>query len=135
MAKSFLRPTPWFLLVPSLLFLLPIRADVRGTVILTGTPKSKDETLYARSNGCGESPVRHTENWKVGPKGELADVVIWIVDPKPSSIVTHTSPSPQPIQIRQVGCRYVPHVIAVQAGVPFQIINGDSTLHNIRAKS
>ncbi len=32
------------------------------------------------------------------------------------------------------GCRYVPHVIAVQAGVPFKIINGDATLHNIRAK-
>ena len=38
------------------------------------------------------------------------------------------------IEIKQIGCRYVPHVIAVQAGVPFKIINGDPTLHNIRAK-
>ena len=135
MVKRHLPPALWLLLAPIPLFVLPTRADVTGTVTLIGTPRSKDETFYARSNGCGESPVRHTENWKIGPKGELADVVVWIVDPKPLSIVTHTSPPPQPIQIRQVGCRYVPHVIAVQAGVPFQIINGDSTLHNIRAKS
>ena len=41
---------------------------------------------------------------------------------------------PPEVEIKQIGCRYVPHVIAVQAGVPFKIINGDPTLHNIRAK-
>ena len=124
------RSASWLLL---LVLALPARADLTGTVTLTGTPKSKDETFYARANGCGESPVRHTENWKVGPKGELADVVVWVVDPKfgPAGRI---SPPPPPIQIKQIGCRYVPHVIAVQAGVPFQIINGDPTLHNIRAK-
>jgi plastocyanin len=114
-------------------------AEITGTVTLSGTPKSKDETFYARANGCGESPVRHTENWKVGPKGELADVVVWIVDPKFSvPVLAHPmvpSPPVPPIQIKQIGCRYVPHVIAVTIGVPFQIINGDPTLHNIRAKS
>jgi plastocyanin len=42
---------------------------------------------------------------------------------------------PPEIEIRQLGCRYVPHVIAVQAGVPFNIINGDPTLHNVRANA
>jgi hypothetical protein len=37
--------------------------------------------------------------------------------------------------VKQIGCRYVPHVFAVQTGVPFKIINGDPTLHNIRARS
>jgi hypothetical protein len=35
---------------------------------------------------------------------------------------------------KQIGCRYVPHVSIVEAGVNFKIINGDPTLHNIRAK-
>ncbi len=118
----------------SLLLLLPARADVTGTVTIKGTPNSKDETFYARANGCGESPVRHTENWKIGPKGELADVVVWIVAPKIPSPINLSSPPPPPVSIKQIGCRYVPHVIAVQAGVPFAIINGDPTLHNIRAK-
>jgi plastocyanin len=117
---------------------LPLRADVTGTVTIQGTPNSKDETFYARANGCGESPVRHTENWKIGPKGELADVVVWIVDPKVQLSLndSHLSPSPSAnaTPIRQIQCRYEPHVAAEMAGVPFKIINEDPTLHNIRAK-
>ncbi len=115
---------------------LSARADISGTVTLVGKPGSQDETFVAKANGCGESPIRHTENWKVGPKGELGDVVVWIVDPKFNNPVTVTAtPAPPPeIEVKQIGCRYVPHVLAVQAGVPFQIVNGDPTLHNIRAK-
>jgi plastocyanin len=116
------------------LFFLPARADVTGTVTIKGTPNSKDETFYARANGCGESPIRHTENWNIGPKGELADVVVWIVAPKFKVPLTSISQISLETEIKQIGCRYVPHVIAVQAGVPFKIINGDPTLHNIRAK-
>lgn len=107
------------------------QADVIGTVTLTGKPNSQDETFVAQASGCGESPIRRTENWKVGPKGELGDVVIWIVDPKFGKIAAAIPPE---IEVKQIGCRYVPHVTAVQAGVNFKIINGDPTLHNIRAK-
>ena len=113
-------------------------ADITGTVTLVGKPNSQDETFVAKANGCGESPIRHTENWKVGPKGELGDVVVWIVEPKyflSDPPVTTKIPQPPPeVELKQIGCRYVPHVAAVQAGVPFKIINGDPTLHNIRAK-
>jgi len=108
------------------------QADITGTVTLVGKPNSKDETFVASASGCGESPIRHTENWKVGPKGELGDVVVWIVDPKFQ--VRIGAAIPPEIELKQIGCRYVPHVIAVQAGVNFKIINGDPTLHNIRAK-
>jgi plastocyanin len=87
----------------------------------------------AKASGCGESPIRHTENWKVGPKGELGDVVVWIVDPKFQPITKLPMPPPE-IELKQIGCRYVPHVAAVQAGVNFKVINGDPTLHNVRAK-
>jgi plastocyanin len=122
-------------LLIALLSILPAHADITGIVTLTGKPNSQDETFYAAANGCGESPIRHTENWKIGPKGELGDVVVWIVDPKfkmPDVVDSNTLP-PE-IEVKQIGCRYVPHVIAVQAGVKFKIINGDPTLHNVRAK-
>jgi plastocyanin len=121
------------LLAVGVFFVLPVRADVTGTVTIQGPPNSKDETFYARANGCGESPIRHTENWKIGPKGQLQDVVVWIV--KPNFPADRPAPVLPEIEIKQIGCRYVPHVIAVQAGVPFKIINGDATLHNIRAKT
>lgn len=119
------------ILIIGLLAFQSARADVTGLVTLQGQPKSKDETFVAASSGCGESPVRHTENWKIGAKGELADVVVWIADPKLPANAGAALPK---IQVKQLGCRYDPHVIAIQAGVPFQIINGDRTLHNINAK-
>jgi plastocyanin len=116
-----------FVLVPL------VRADITGTVTLVGKPNSQDETFVAQASGCGESPIRRTENWKVGPKGELGDVVVWIVDPKFGPIFGVPKP-PSEIELKQLGCRYVPHVAAVQAGVNFKITNCDPTLHNIRAK-
>jgi plastocyanin len=123
------------ILLLAFLSILPARADLTGVVTLTGKPNSQDEMFYAKSNGCGESPIRHTENWKIGPKGELADVVVWIVDPKfKMPVVVPSNVPPPEIEVKQIGCRYVPHVIAVVAGQPFKITNGDPTLHNIRAK-
>jgi plastocyanin len=113
------------------------RADITGTVTLAGKPNSQDETFVAQASGCGESPIRHTENWKVGPKGELGDVVVWIVDAKFKRSLRPITAPPMPppeIELKQIGCRYIPHVIAVQAGVNFKITNCDPTLHNIRAK-
>ncbi len=110
-----------------------IQADITGTVTLTGKTNSADETFVAKANGCGESPLRHTENWKVGPKGELGDVVVWIVDPKFAPVTVNVYVTPE-VEVKQIGCRYSPHVIAVTAGIPFRIVNGDPTLHNIRAK-
>jgi len=134
------RATVSFSLLCALLLVLsPAHADITGTITLTGKPNSKDETFIAPVRGCGDSPVRHTENWKIGPKGEFADVIVWIVDPKfnPTKVppvVTEPAVPPPKIEVKQIGCRYIPHVIAIQAKVPFTIVNGDPTLHNIRAK-
>ena len=120
-----------------LLLCLRAHADISGTVTITGKPNSKDETFYAPVTGCGESAIRHTENWKIGPKGELGDVVVWIVDPKmklPTLPSDYLRADPE-IEIKQIGCRYVPHVIAVMSGKPFKITNGDPTLHNVRANA
>ena len=125
---------PRFSLAPLALLLLVVgatRADVTATVTLQGPPNSPDVTFIAAASGCGESPVRHTENWKIGPQGQLADVVVWITDPK----FAPTTPPPPEAEIRQIGCRYDPHVLAVVAGAPFKILNGDPTLHNVLARA
>ncbi len=122
----------WSILAALLLAVNFARADVTGTITLTGKPNSEDQTFVAQANGCGESPIRKTENWKIGPKGELGDVIMWIVDP--SLAADHTTATPPEISVKQLGCRYIPHVVAVQAGANFKIINADPTLHNIRAR-
>ncbi|MEZ4749550.1 MAG: hypothetical protein R3B54_02665 [Bdellovibrionota bacterium] len=37
------------------------------------------------------------------------------------------------VEFDQKGCVYHPHVIGVQVGQPFEIINSDSTLHNVHS--
>jgi plastocyanin len=119
------------ILLGSLLAIHSVRADVTGTVTLKGPPNSRDETFVATAAGCGGGSLRHTENWKIGPKGELADVVVWIVNPK---FAPTAPPAPETV-VKQIGCRYEPHVIAVKAGALFKVINGDPALHNIRARA
>jgi len=121
------------LVILVLLALFPLRADVTGSVTLKGEPKSQDETFVAEASGCGEGSVRHTENWKIGKKGELEDVVVWIVDPKfQDEDLLSVKQLPEPI-LKQIGCRYDPHVMAITAKAPFKIVNGDPTLHNVHA--
>lgn len=63
----------------------------------------------------------------VGPAGELANVLVYIEN-APATPVPST-----PAVIDQKGCRYYPHVSAVQAGQELQIKNSDATLHNVHA--
>ena len=60
--------------------------------------------------------------------------MVWIVDPKVSVTRSRQAAATPEIELKQIGCRYVTHVFAVQDGVDFKITNGDPTLHNIRAK-
>jgi len=111
------------------------RADVTGLVTLQGDPNSRDEVFFAGACGPNESPIRHTENWKIGLQRQLADVVVWIETPKLLPVVSNppTAPLPPP-QITQQNCDYVPHVIVAHAGESIEFVNLDPTLHNILAK-
>ncbi|HYI08898.1 MAG TPA: carboxypeptidase regulatory-like domain-containing protein [Thermoanaerobaculia bacterium] len=67
------------------------------------------------------------EEVMVGPGGELANVIVY-VDNAPETPAPST-----PLLLDQIGCKYVPHVSAVQVGQQIQIKNSDSTLHNVHA--
>lgn len=63
----------------------------------------------------------------VGPGGELANVIVWVKNGP-------AGPAPTtPAVLDQKGCKYIPHVSAVQAGQPIEIKNSDATLHNVHA--
>jgi plastocyanin len=64
----------------------------------------------------------------LGPAGELANVIVYVKNAPAGSY-----PTPGPTVLDQKGCKYIPHVTAVQVGQPIQIKNSDATLHNVHA--
>jgi plastocyanin len=60
----------------------------------------------------------------------LQNVIVFVAD----GLGDRTfDPPSQPAVIQQKGCMYQPHVLAVRANQPFEVINEDPTSHNIHA--
>jgi plastocyanin len=107
--------------------------DITGTVTLKGTPpKEKDITPLKEDVTCGKfhSEMPTTHFYVVGPKGELADVVVSIQDISGKS----TGASAAPAVLDQKGCEYSPSIFAVQTGQKIVVKNSDPVLHNINVQ-
>lgn len=104
-------------------------ALLAGMVTLKGTPKPEIPIELGPTCGALQPGRVTTRHYVVGPKGELANVVVYIK----SGLQRQFGPvQPGPL-IDQVGCMFEPYISAVVAGQTFQVRNSDSTLHNVHA--
>jgi plastocyanin len=105
---------------------------ITGTVKYSGTPPHERPIDMSKEPYCqklhASNPV-HTENVVVGPDGGLEWVVLYISDGLPGSAASEV-PSEKP-KWDQKGCQYIPHVMSLDAGQHFLVINSDPTSHNI----
>lgn len=105
-------------------------ATLAGIVKFEGAPPTMPRTPMNADPFCaaahGTAP--HDEEVVVGPGGELANVIVYVKD-----VPGRHAPPATPAVLDQIGCRYVPHVSAVQVGQTVQIKNSDDTLHNVHA--
>jgi hypothetical protein len=62
--------------------------------------------------------------------GKLGNVYVYVKSGPPAAMLAG-GPTPAPAVLDQVGCKYVPHVIAVVRGGSVEFRNSDSTMHNI----
>ncbi len=107
---------------------LAVQANITGRVTLVGEPLYPDAVIQGVTDKhCQTHGEIKTEDWKISTDRGLGDVVVSIENPPPS-----TASTPGKITITQEGCRYLPHVSALQAGGSAVITNGDDTLHNVR---
>ena len=103
---------------------------VKGVVKFTGTvPPPKRVSMSADPTCAKEHPGPVVNRDVVAdPKGDLENVIVFISD----GLGDRTfDPPPQPVVIAQKGCVYEPHVLAMQANQPLEVVNEDSTSHNI----
>lgn len=75
---------------------------------------------------------RRTESYMVGSDGALANVFVYVK----TGLEGRSFPVPaEPVVLDQQQCWYVPRVVGVRVGQPFQVLNSDPLLHNVRSAS
>jgi hypothetical protein len=100
------------------------QAILRGKVTFAGTaPVMKD----VPNEPCheGAKPFKE-ESVVVNANGTLRNVFVYL-----KNVSADPLPNTPPPVLDQVGCRYVPHVVAVQAGQPLTIRSSDPAIHNV----
>lgn len=106
-------------------------ATIQGKVTFTGSAPAAGPVQMAADPICQQqhtTPVP-AEEVVVNDNGTLRHVFVSVKEG-----VMGTFPTPgQPVVLNQQGCLYTPHVFGAQVSQPVEIVNSDSTLHNINA--
>ncbi|MBI3318075.1 MAG: carboxypeptidase regulatory-like domain-containing protein [Candidatus Omnitrophica bacterium] len=103
-----------------------------GKATLSGAAPAQQKVKMSADPVCmaqHKEPVFTEE--VVAANGALANVFVYVKEGAKGG------PYPAPTQavvINQEGCVYRPHVFGIRVGQPLEILNSDSTLHNINAQ-
>jgi len=105
-------------------------ADIIGTITLKGTPPAEIAITPLMDNpDCAAmhktTPMTHF--YAVGPKGELADVIVSLKGVTGKS----TGAGAPPVVLDQKGCLYEPQILAIQTGQKLVVKNSDDCIHNV----
>jgi len=105
---------------------------ISGTANFDGTPPQRKQIKMSADPKCEEA----------NPDGRFGDVFVISDDKKVQNVFVYIkeglgdqkfeAPS-EPVEIDQHGCMYTPHVIGAMVGQTVEIVNSDSTLHNVHA--
>jgi len=100
-------------------------ASISGIVTFTGPPP--DLRAIDMSNDPGCHGQNRAETVLVN-NGKLANVFVYVKE----GLENRSFPVPtKPVTVEQTGCRYFPHVAALQTGQTLRFLNHDTTSHNI----
>jgi len=104
--------------------------SVSGAVRLEGAaPKPRRINMAAEPYCMSQHSTPVTdEEVETGAGGTLENVIVYVKEGLGNR--TFETPKP-PVSIDQKGCMYSPHVVALQAGQPLDVMNSDKTTHNI----
>jgi hypothetical protein len=104
--------------------------SVSGTVNFAGKPPERIRIDMSQDPACSMAGGENLAEQYVVHDGKLANVYIYVKS-GPAAAMSAPATSTAPVVLDQVGCRYVPHVIAVMQGGSVQFRNSDDTMHNI----
>jgi plastocyanin len=108
-----------------------VAANIRGTVVMTGSVTPKKLPVTIDQYVCGKDKV--AEDMVVNPQGGgVKNAVVWLQTPPPGAAWPNT---PVKVDMDQKGCVFIPHVVLVPAGGTVEFLNSDRLLHNLHSVS
>jgi hypothetical protein len=108
---------------------------VQGTAKLEGAAPKRYPLQMAADPKCAAmhaGQIVMSEETLVDAKGGLANVFVYVKNPPPGAAPPATAPT-TPVRLEQHGCLYTPRVQGILVDQKLEIVNGDDTLHNVRA--
>jgi plastocyanin len=109
--------------------------SLKGRFVVDGTPPKPEPLVVTKDQFCiDKKPMSQTV--VVGPKGELANAVVFLRLERGAKVETHpdyAAKLTEPAELDNNGCLFRPHVALVRVGQPFVIKNSDPLGHNTKA--
>ncbi|MGA6981430.1 MAG: carboxypeptidase regulatory-like domain-containing protein [Candidatus Sulfotelmatobacter sp.] len=105
-------------------------AEVKGGVKVEGIVPGPTRINMTSDVNCimQHKGVTLTEDIVADKSGDLQNVVVYVSD----GLGDRTFDVPaQPVVLEQKGCTYHPHVLALRANQKLEVVNADSSMHNI----
>jgi plastocyanin len=108
---------------------------VAGRVTIAGlAPKLANVPVGKDMKICGTSKT--DEALEIGAAGGIRGAVVWLAGAgAPAKPVQKEGGKPARVKLDQIGCQFVPHVIAAVVGSELDIVNSDPVLHNVHARA
>jgi len=103
---------------------------VSGTVRFAGKAPQRVKIDMSQDPVCSMMGGDNFTEQYVVKDGKLANVYVYVKS-GPAAAMSAPAMTAAPVVLDQVGCKYVPHVIAVIHGGSVEFRNSDSTMHNI----
>lgn len=103
---------------------------VSGTIRFAGKTPERVKIDMSMDPVCSMMGGDNYSEQYVVKDGKLANVYVYIKG-GPAAAMMSGGMAPAPVVMDQVGCKYVPHVIAVVRGGSVEFRNSDGTMHNI----
>jgi plastocyanin len=100
---------------------------VSGKVVFTGTPPELEPLNMTGDAACAAGGDTRPDVLVIN-NGRLKNVFVYL---KGAGVDNYRFPVGGPVTLDQKDCRYVPHVLGVQAGQTVRITNSDQTNHNV----
>jgi len=104
--------------------------SISGTISFKGAAPQRVKIDMSQDPACAMTAAENdAEQYVVGKKGALANVYVYVKAGLPPNV--NFPAKTAPVVLDQKGCRYMPHVVAVQVGEPVEFHNSDPTMHNV----